>query len=249
MKFFSKRPYLSDVPSRWVEFSNEFNLGIVLHKYGYFDERPIVHVTITQLISIFIMVFTPHYLLVPFIIFGWGKLYIKLPIRTGTQEAESPSWGFYYHDSHIWVYIGGDSDGIKSLGFKMPWFLRWYRTSILLKNGSWCHEKEGDRKNFWKREDWDEVRWSCDVTHKKLGLKGIATVTEMEWRRNWLYRFPLFNFVRRRIEIEFEDTSMSKNQQMSYDIGGSEEYYRELEKIGFESIKINRFRKINQILE
>lgn len=239
------RKYLSDVPNRWIEFSNQFEIGMTFDKYGYFDERPVLGISITQIISIFLFFINP--LFFPFILGGWGKLYIKLPIKTGHQNSDSPCWGYYLSGEGVFIiWTGGNSDGRTSTSFNMPWFLDWYRTSILLEDGSWVEETKKDRKDFWNG-DWDNKRWKLEVTHKNLKLVGTATVVEREWRRWWLYNFPIFNLVQRRIEIDFEDKQTSKDLKGSYEIGKSEDYFGELEKIGFTSKQIIRSRKIDQI--
>ena len=240
------RKYLSDTPDRWIEFHPDFEIGATLDKYAYFDERRLIGITITQILSIFLVFVSPYFL--PFIFGGWGKLYIKLPIKTGIQEAESPCWGYWFSSEGVfWIYIGGNSYGRKSISIRMPWFLEWYRTSVLMDSGTWAHEKEGDRKDFWN-SDWQDRRWKKEVTLKNTKIVGIATVTEREWRRKWLFNFPIFNLVSRKIEIDFSDKQISRDLKGSYEIGKSEDYFGELEKFGFTSKDIIRSKKIKQIL-
>lgn len=250
---FRKKPYLSDCPNRWFEFNPSFDSGFFLNKWGYFDERPLLGITITQIISFFLLFYSPIFL--PLTLFGWGKLYLKLPIRTGVQECESPCWGFWISSEGIfWIYTGGNGIGPgsgecsrTSISIKMPWFLEWYRTSILLEDGSWETEMENDRKGFW-RSDWDNRKWKMRITQNGSGLTGLAKVSEMEWRRKWLKHLPIFNYTRRWIEIDFDDKVQSKDLRCSFEIGGSEDFVGELERIGFTSKEIIRSRKIRQIL-
>lgn len=241
------RKYLSDTPNRWIEFHNGFEIGATLDKYSYFDERPLIGITITQILSIFLVFVSPYF--IPFIFGGWGKLYMKLPIKTGHQEAESPCWGYRFSSEGIFrIYIGGNSYGRKSISIKMPWFLEWYRTSILMSDGSWVHETESNRKDLWN-SDWQDRRWKMEVyLIKNTKIMGIATVTEREWRRRWLFNFPIFNLVFRRIEIDYSNKQDSMGLKGSYVIGKSEDYFGELEKFGFTSKDIIRSKKINQIL-
>ena len=36
-----------------------------------------------------------------------------------------------------------------------------------------------------------------EVNLKNSKITGIATVTEREWRRRWVFNFPIFNLVHR----------------------------------------------------
>ena len=77
-----------------VLFYPKVNSSLFVEQAGYFDERPVVHTSVTQLLEILLFSITLIFswgglLLIPAIFFGWGKLYISLPIKTGVQSAES----------------------------------------------------------------------------------------------------------------------------------------------------------------
>lgn len=119
--------YLSE-DLKWVSFYPQFNSSFYVEKAGYFDERPQVHTSVTQLIALACLplafISAWFLLLIPFVFFGWGTLYINLPIKTGIQDCESAAWGFNYHDNTIWIYIGGGGNfegGKKWKTFSMPW--------------------------------------------------------------------------------------------------------------------------------
>jgi len=120
--------YITENPE-WVSFYPRFNSSLYLEKASYFDERPQINTSVTQLV-VLLMLPTLCYLsiwfmlLVPFVFFGWGKLYINLPIKTGIQDCDSAAWGFNYHDNKIWIYIGGGGNfegGKKWKTITMPW--------------------------------------------------------------------------------------------------------------------------------
>ena len=80
--------------SEWVKFYPNFNKGFYISKAGYFDERPEVITSLTQLIVLFALPMVLLYslwglILLPFLVFGWGKMYINLPIKTGIQDCDS----------------------------------------------------------------------------------------------------------------------------------------------------------------
>ena len=68
-----------------------------MFNYGnYKNEKPTIQVTVTQIISFIIFIIGIWYsqffmLLIPFLLFGYGTLFISLPYNTGLyQRAYSP---------------------------------------------------------------------------------------------------------------------------------------------------------------
>jgi len=208
----------------WVSFYPKYSSSFFIEKAGYFDERPQVHTSITQLIVLFtlpflLMVSMWFILLTPFIFFGWGKIYINLPIRTGIQDCDSAAWGFNFHNNTIWIYIGGAGNfegGRKWKTFEMPWSYDWYRTSNLLNDLTWYHETKKNKKRWsadnrggvgsyeWLEENkWRETHPYVDSYDGTI-VNATISVTEREWRMRWLYWCPLFNRTIETIEIEFD---------------------------------------------
>lgn len=205
----------------WVSFYPKFNSGFYVEKAGYFDERPEVHTSVTQLLVLFTLPFLSFIslwflLLIPFLLFGWGQLFIHLPIKTGIQDCESAAWGFNYHNNTAWFYIGGAGNfegGRKWKTFDMPWSWEWYRTSTLLKDLTWHHEKKGAVRGYKENEygshHWiEENQWKDTVPYTDnydgTIVNATISVEEREWRMNWLYWCPFFNKVRTTISIEFD---------------------------------------------
>lgn len=208
-----KTKYQTEDPT-WVSFYPKFNSGFYVEKAGYFDERPQVHTGLTQLIALALLFVLPFFtlwalLLIPFVLFGWGKLFINLPIHTGIQDGESAAWGFGYHHNKIWIYIGGGGNnegGRKWKTFTMPWDLTWVRTSILLNDDTWEHEYPLNHKNFYE-DSWKEKQksWQYDYTDRYDGTTIPTTiyVEEREWRPLWFMWTSLFAKKRRSIDIHF----------------------------------------------
>ena len=204
-----------------MSFYPKFNSSLYVDKAGYFDERPQLHASVTQLIAL-ILIFTYmplSLILAPFLFFGWGKLYIHLPIRTGIEDCESASWGFDYHNNKIWIYIGGGGNfegGRKWKTITMPWDLTWVRASTLMKPGyDWFHETKSNRIDWGKDKntpgsyEWlEENKWkeTHEYTDKHDGTKVNATISvkEREWRPRWFKWTKLFSKTIRSIEIEFD---------------------------------------------
>lgn len=216
--------YLTENPEKWISFYPKFRNGFYIEKAGYFDERPQVNTSITQLIILIALPFLLFQsvwflLLLPLLLFGWGALYINLPIKTGIQDCESATWGINYHDNKLWIYIGGAGNfegGKKWKTFTMPWNLTWVRTSTKMKDGyDWFHETEGNRKT-WKGDenvigshDWlMKNRWK--ETHPYIDkfdnttVNATIGVSEREWRPLWFKWTKLFANTRRTIDIEFD---------------------------------------------
>lgn len=205
----------------WVKFYPKFCTGFFLEKAGYFDERPEITTSITQLVILFLFPFLIinsiwFLFIIPLLLFGWGKLYINLPIKTGIQDCESAAWGFNYHDNIFWIYIGGGGNfegGKKWKTIHMPWNYEWVRTSILLKDNTWVNETKGNRKDFYN-DKWKEKQksWNYDYTDKSDGeiIPTIIYVEEREWRRKWLIWTKMFNKTRRTIDIHFDKECGSK---------------------------------------
>lgn len=189
--------------------------------WSYFDSRPRIHTYVSSLLTIaaFIVISVSSLsllwalLLIPTLFFSWGQLFIHFPYDSGVGDScESPDYSldFYSVDgefpNHIWIRMGEKN---KTIYF--PWALNWYRTSLLLKDGTWEHEKKGTRKEFWE-DEWKEIRFeeSYPYTYtlnsgEKQERTALITVEEREWRRYYTPFTKLFNRVDKTIAVEFSD--------------------------------------------
>jgi hypothetical protein len=207
---------------RWVTFNPTFRTGFYIEKAGYFDERPEVNTSVTQLIVLALLPFLVFQslwflLLIPLIFFGWGAMWIHLPIHTGIQDCDSAAWGFNYHDNKIWIYIGGAGNfegGRKWKTITMPWDPTWVRTSTRMKDGyDWFHETKGKRKewngdevgsyNWLEKSKWKETHPFIDK-YDNTAVNATISVEEREWRYRWLQWTSLFKKVSRSISIDFD---------------------------------------------
>lgn len=210
----------------WVSFyPKQFNSSMFVEKAGYFDERPQVHTSVTQLlVLIFFIPLSIFYYhswmlaacLFPFIFFGWGKLYIHLPIRTGIQDCDSAAYGFNYHDNKIWIYIGGGGNfegGRKWKTITMFWDMTWVRTSTKMKDGSWFTKTNRNKIN-WNGDDEGSYTWlernKYTETHPYIDsydnteVNATISISEMEWRPLGFKWTSMFAKVRRSIDISFD---------------------------------------------
>jgi len=228
-----KRKYLTENKG-WVRIYKLFNFGFQLDKAGYFDERPNIIISATQLFFMLLipilLIFTLNALfLLPLIFYGYGKMYINLPIKTGIQDCDSASWGINYHGNTLWFYIGGAGNfegGTKWKTIDMPWQYDWIRTSLLLRDDTWEHETKKDRKSFYdnkwkdpklvfietypyeyvmKRKSEQKIGDSIIIKSNTTVQKVNATITveEREWRPRWFKWTKLFAKVSKDISIEF----------------------------------------------
>ena len=203
--------------NHWIKFYKKPNYSFYLSESGYFDERPELVTGITNLLVLFslpILVYQSFWflLLLPFVIIGWGILYIRLPYKTGKQCSQSPAWGVSIHNNTFWIYIGGNNQsGPKWIFWWFPFVTKeWFRTSILLKDGTWEHEFQNKRlgernKEFWK-DEWKEKQASWNYNYTDYdGTVVLTTIylEEIEWRPKWFQWTNMFALVRRRINVNF----------------------------------------------
>lgn len=194
MKFrkFRKTYYLSTGQeyeyTDWVIFywGNIFNISF--ESCGYFDNRPRINLSLI-----------------------FFSLTIVLPFRNKwTDECVPPKWGIAIHNKIIWIYRGGKgnmSGGNKWWTFHLPFITKeWVRTSILLKDGTWEHETNGNRKHFYK-EGWEQkqMKWEYDYTDSFDGeiIPTTIYVKEVEWNRKWLQWTTLFAENEKSIDVHF----------------------------------------------
>lgn len=169
---------------------------------------------------------------------GYGKVYIVFPWKNKNvyeEDINNPEkkYGFYlygdggFFDS-FWYYVNknGHSD-VKSID--MPWSYKFYRHSILLKDGSWWTSLDKDVRKARKSgiDTYSDKRYYLDSDDESIfkaklpfsyttkhGTEQNTTATvrmeEREWRQRWLYWTKLFNHVSTVLEIEFNDEMGNK---------------------------------------
>lgn len=208
----------------WMAFHPEFRkANFNVEKAGYFDSRPQMNFTITTGLGLLGLLLSPLVglwfavsMIVVILFIPWGQVYLHLPYDTGINTAETPRWGFSFYGEGTKI---PDSliilKGKKSKIINLPWALDWVRTSRMLKDGLWSHERKEDRKrgveiNWWSDEFqaklWKETH---DYTYVlKNGTvqerKATITVEQREWRPRWFRWTSLFNKIRTDIDIEFD---------------------------------------------
>ncbi|MFT5662604.1 MAG: hypothetical protein ACI9TV_003261 [Sulfurimonas sp.] len=205
----------------WFSFYKQKSyFKFTVEAYGYFDPRPQIKTNVTSLIVlgvILVSLFTLtiswfHLLLIPFLFFAWGDIYLKLPLDSGMDnESDSPEYGFYmYHIDPIPGKVNFPTCFIWQWGnyksYDMPWAYTHIRHSILLKDDIWEHELKGQNKGFYISK-WKEKQFMIEYNFlDKSDLTYIPTkvyVAEREWRQHWLKWTGLFAKVVRTIDVEF----------------------------------------------
>lgn len=142
----------------------------------------------------------------------YGAIHIYLPIlgrREPKSDSMMDSWGF------IWWW---DADDTSSIHWRwgeryhithLPWHPTWVRTSTLLKDGTWDHERRGQRKppglGDRRMDDWSarraylaEHRWEETYPYTYVLKSGevqkrtaTVSVKEREWRWRWFTWLPI----------------------------------------------------------
>lgn len=202
--------------NNWILFLIQpARLSLIYNVAGYFDERPNIHLALF-----------------------FFELYINLPFKSGIDDCESLSYGFYLYGiglhplwfDQLWIRLG-----TKSKVIEMPWAFDWVRTSNLRTDGSWEHETRKNRKDFYE-EKWKGIIWNETVpfsyklkSGEKQNVLATIKVEEREWRPQWFKWTKLFAKTRKTIDIDFdgevgERAGSSKGGTVgcSYEIIGSE---------------------------
>lgn len=173
----------------WGSFYWANRFDISYEKCGYFDPRPEINIAL-----------------------GFFSLTIKLPFPDSkwADECDPPKWGIAIHNNTVWIYRGGKGNwngGNKWWTWDIPFLtFNWVRTSILLADGSWEHEKKGESKSFyedhWKNK---QAKWEYEYTDIFDGEKipTVIYVDEREWRPKWLGWTKAFARVSRTIDVHF----------------------------------------------
>lgn len=172
----------------WIIFYWGWRFDISFEICGYFDNRPRINLDI---------IFFSLTLILPI----WNKW---------TDECDAPKWGISIHGNTFWIYKGGKGNmngGNKWWTWNIPFITKtWVRTSILLRNGKWEHERKGDKKNFYE-EEWKkrQMKWTYNYRDMYDGeiIPTTIYVDEREWRPKWLTWTNLFAKTRRSIDVHF----------------------------------------------
>jgi len=155
---------------------------------------------------------------------GWPNLFLKLPFlqrwhRDPHEMMEK--WGFSLHraDGHF-------SWGRHTKILHWPWSWDWVRTSLLLADGTWCHETLRRRADFpnyplarSEKKPWgtfykikDDLAWSETYPYRYVLRSGevqereaTVKVEEREWRWRWFKWLPFPRMIRRVIDVHFSD--------------------------------------------
>ena len=177
---------------RWAEISGGLGLALGLMWYGDDDNDCSLHIRL-----------------------GWPNIFLKLKLpRPYPREFGEfgPNYGFSVFGRAIHLNWG---NACKILHF--PWDWQWVRTSYLLSDGTWFHERKGDRKGR-AYEQYQEVRTLRDarawrevhpyryVLRSGTIQERTATieVSEAEHRWRWFTWLP-FGRVSKGIDIKFND--------------------------------------------
>lgn len=215
----TKRKYIREDQSdklKWLTFYPEFKGEFIIEKAGYYDERPVLTTTVTQLLAVFAIPILCYFslyalLLLPLVFYGFGFIFINLPIKTGVNECESDRYGFVFHDNLIFIHYGSK---IKTLSF--PWDKVWISDKYLMDDGSlfaqnvhkrldWAEDKECVKvgshdwllKNV-RKYPFDYVDFDGDI------VKATAFLEVKEWRYKILKWTSLFSIVKKYLNVHFE---------------------------------------------
>lgn len=191
-------------------FTNSFDISFEL--CGYFDNRPRINID---------LIFFSFELILPF-------------PNKWTDECDPPKWGIAIHNNTFWIYRGGKGDfsgGNKWWTWSIPFItLEWVRSSILLLDETWEHERRGENKSFYNQEWKSKQKTFNYLFTDKYDGEIIPTkiyVEEREWRPKWLTWTGLFKKVRTTIDVHFsKEVGSRKGSWKGGTVGCSYELFR-----------------------
>lgn len=123
----------------------------------YFDPRPQIQTNLTTLILL-ILPFISYWFIplsIVLMFYGWGSIYLRLPLDTGKNDSESKTYGLMFYNvngnlpTEFWVR------GFPKLSFNFPWCYEFLKREVLTKDG-WIIEDKKNKQDFWNKEKWSE---------------------------------------------------------------------------------------------
>lgn len=182
---------------------------------SYFDDRAHISFTPTILLPFIGLIITGltwwSLIWLPFFIYGYGHLYVDIPIRSGIDECDPPQYGFYWYGDGPWyrlnAFVRCWKD--KTKHHYMPWSWEWSRTSKMKYDGTWMHDTKKSRTDFYKQEIKDQI-WHETYPYTYVLKNGkiqqrFATVCveEREWKWRLFQWLPFPKMVRKTINVDF----------------------------------------------
>lgn len=200
-----------ECPSKWFSFYPKFEkqgFRITFSPWSYFDTRPQIVTSVSSILTLILIPFLGFwsFLLLPFLFFSWGQLFIHLPYNSGKEQCEHPDYGvmFYSVDgeipNHIWI-----RNGNKSKTINLPWAYKFWKKEVMLKDGKF--HIEDPKKPFYYSENQDQILklnypYQYTLNNSQVQQR-IATIHEE--KRYWKNWFGLNVMKRHYIEVEFSD--------------------------------------------
>jgi len=121
--------------------SKKIDYGFRFSKAGYFSPYPLLQITLTQIISLFLFIIISFYtiyslILLPFIfLIGYIKLNIRFNFKTDYDICCPPEFGIYFMNNKFWIYTGYNKHNENDfITFKLPWYIKYYKNYFLLKD-------------------------------------------------------------------------------------------------------------------
>lgn len=228
----------------WFSFYKKRDFSgfkILFESNGYFDPRPQVQTNLTTLLLI-ILPFISFWFItfsIVLLFYGWGSIYLRLPIDTGNNEtAESKTYGLMFYNvngnfpTEFWVR------GFPKLSFDFPWSYKFLKREVLTKGG-WITEDKKNKMDFWNKDLWKDKIVYENHPYKYVLKSGKVQEVEALIHRVNFYWKRWFGIQIKRIDyIEVEFSSEVGERSGSWKGGCiSCSYEQKLSETPYETLK------------
>lgn len=174
-----------------------------INHWGYFDSRPELITTLGVLAGLLLAPISLWFLLLCLVPYGF--VCIHIPYDTGQDDkCDSLSTGIAVSYEYDYVRL---SSGKKYKYIYFPHALEYHRISYLLKDQTWLHRAKNSKvdtfSEVFKQGLHTEIHQVTDSYDGTL-VTATCTVEEREWRRYWWPFNSWFAFIKRTVDIEFD---------------------------------------------
>lgn len=194
--------------NKWLSFYPKFQregFRFTVSSWSYFDPRPQIVTSVSSLLTLILIPFLGFYsfLLLPFLFFSWGQIFLSLPYNTKEEECGYPDYGLIFYSvngeipNHIWI-----RKGFKGSTINFPWAKKFWKREVFTKDG-WVQGEDFWDEDKWKNKIVKEIYpYNYTLKSGNIQKRTAEIYQEKRYWRNW---FKLNTYCRKIIEVTFND--------------------------------------------